>query len=193
MMGVTSLEVYNTVYNITLINNKLKMLRKNEQLKSLNVDIQLVVNVEYLNKISDKEKGIIFKIDSYSKNRKLTRKYFDQLREIIHQIIQNKTTFNIPDFGIEFEFFEIELTPGVYELVDIDITIKQIHSDSNFAFELYIQAGTISMKSVLTISTSIRLNAELKTLLGFTNKENTERTHESEKPVMITTTETKFI
>ena len=52
MMGVTSLEVYNTVYNITEKNNKLKILLKDEQLISLNVDTQLVMNVEYLYKIS---------------------------------------------------------------------------------------------------------------------------------------------
>ena len=80
MMGVTSLEVYNTVYNITERNNKLKILLKDEQLKSLNVDTQLVMNVEYLYKISDMqstsgiEKIITFMVDSNSKNKKLTRK-----------------------------------------------------------------------------------------------------------------------
>ena len=58
MMGVTSLEVYNTVYNITEKNNKFKILLKDEQLKSLNVDTQLVMNVEYLYKISDVKKLI---------------------------------------------------------------------------------------------------------------------------------------
>ena len=49
MMGVTSLEVYNTVYNKTRINNNFKTLLEDEQLKSLNVDTQLVINVvEYL-------------------------------------------------------------------------------------------------------------------------------------------------
>ena len=56
MMGVTSLEVYNTVYNITEKNNEFKILLKDEQLKSLNVDIKLVMNVEYLYKISDVKK-----------------------------------------------------------------------------------------------------------------------------------------
>ena len=58
MMRVTSLEVYNTVYNITEKNNKLKILLEDEQLKSLNVDTQLVMNVEYLYKISDVKKLI---------------------------------------------------------------------------------------------------------------------------------------
>ena len=55
MMEVTSLKVYNTVYNITPINKKLKILLKDEQLKSLNIDIGLVMNFEYLYKIFDKE------------------------------------------------------------------------------------------------------------------------------------------
>ena len=38
MMGVTSLELYNTVYNITEKHNKLKILLKDEQLKSSNID-----------------------------------------------------------------------------------------------------------------------------------------------------------
>ena len=90
---------------------------------------------------------------------------------------------NIPQFGIENEFFEIELTPRVYELVDINITINQKLSD--FDFELNIQADTIS--SVLTSSNNKHFNSELNTLLGFTNTDYSEGTDKSEKPVMITT------
>ena len=88
MMGVTSLEVYNTVYNITEKNNKFKIL-KDEQLKSLNVDTQLVMNVEYLYKAFDNiEKINSFIVDSYSTNKKLIKKDFDQLKKIIYQINQ---------------------------------------------------------------------------------------------------------
>ena len=52
MMGVTSLEVYNFVYNISGKNIILKVFLKDEQLKSLNIDTQLVINVEYLYKTS---------------------------------------------------------------------------------------------------------------------------------------------
>ena len=85
MMGVTSLEVYNTAYNITEKNNKFKILLKDEQLKSLNVDTQLVMNVEYLYKISDVKKINTIMVDSYSKKKKLTRKDFDKLKKIIIQ------------------------------------------------------------------------------------------------------------
>ena len=45
------------------------------------------------------------------------------------------------------------------------------------------------MKSVLTTSNTIHFNSELNTLLGFTNTDYSEGTYESEKPVMITTTD----
>ena len=191
MMGVTSLEVYKTVYNITEKNNKLKILLKDEQLKSLNVDTQLVMNVEYLYKISNVEKINTVMVDSYSKNKKLTRKDFDKLKKIINQINQNikDKTIVIPEFGIENDFVEIELTPGVYELVDINRIMKQKLSDSAFEFEFNIEADIISMKSVLTTSNPIYFNSKLNELLGFTNTHYIEGTHISEKPVMITTTD----
>ena len=191
MMGVTSLEVYNTVYNITEKNNKLKILLKDEQLKSLNVDTQLVMNVEYLYKISDVKKINTFMVDSYSKNKKLIEKDFDQLKKTINQINQNikDKTIIIPEFGIENDFVEIELPPGVYELVDINRIMKQKLSDSDFEFEFNIEADTISMKSVFTTSNPIYFNSKLNELLGFTDTNYIEGTHISEKPVMITTTD----
>ena len=48
MMGVTSLEVYNTVYNITEKNNKLQILLKYEQLDALEFDTGVVPNIKKL-------------------------------------------------------------------------------------------------------------------------------------------------
>ena len=45
MMGVTSLEVYNTVYKITEKNNKLQILLKYEQLVALEFDAGVVPKV----------------------------------------------------------------------------------------------------------------------------------------------------
>ena len=42
MMGVTSLEVYNTVYNITEKNNKFKILLRKDQIDILGLDTELV-------------------------------------------------------------------------------------------------------------------------------------------------------
>ena len=42
MMGVTRLEVYNTVYNTTEKNNKLKIVLRKDQLDSLGLDTEIV-------------------------------------------------------------------------------------------------------------------------------------------------------
>ena len=56
-MGVTSVGVYNTVYNITGKNNKLKFLLTDEQLEELGVNTQLVKDAEYLYRtVEDEEK-----------------------------------------------------------------------------------------------------------------------------------------
>ena len=57
MMGVTSLEVYNTECNITEKNNKLKILLRKDQLDSPGLDTEIVKKVDYLYKTSD-NKGI---------------------------------------------------------------------------------------------------------------------------------------
>ena len=84
MMGVTSLEVYNTVYNITNSNNKLKILLTDEQLIEHGVDIVLVKNIKSLyesynlenqeayNEFVEKVSTII--TNSYSENNKLAKK-----------------------------------------------------------------------------------------------------------------------
>ena len=53
MMGVTSLEVYNTVYNITEKNNKLENLPSKQQLEEHRVDTELVPNIKNLYESSD--------------------------------------------------------------------------------------------------------------------------------------------
>ena len=140
MMGVTSLEVYNTVYNITEKNNKLKILLRKDQLDVLGLDTELVKKVEYLYKTSDKsgisniEKINKLIVDNYTnkKKRGLTQEDFDTLTEIINLIIlentkNNKGSLNIiiPDYLIFIDHVKIELTPGVYELVDLNNAIKE--------------------------------------------------------------------
>ena len=139
MMGVTSLEVYNTVYNITEKNNKFKILLRKDQIDVLGLDTELVKKVEYLYKTSDKS-GIsniekIYKliVDNYmnKKKRDLAQEDFDTLPEIINLINlentkNNKGSLNIiiPDYYIVTDQVKIELTPGVYELTEINNAIK---------------------------------------------------------------------
>ena len=139
IMGVTSLEVYNTVYKITEKNNKLKILLRKDQLDILGLDTELVKKVEYLYKTSDNE-GIsnIEKInklivDNYKnkKKRALTKEDSDFSTELINLVNlentkNNKGSLNIiiPDYNIFIDHVKIELTPGVYELTEINNAIK---------------------------------------------------------------------
>ena len=118
--------------------------------------------------------------------------------------MKSKIPITIPNFEIENEFIDINLVPGVYELIEINNTIKQIITDSGyelddkskfkkdltvFSIEFNIIPDTISMKSVLTTSNPIHFNSELNKVLGFTQRDYPSGTHTSEKPVMITTTD----
>ena len=294
MMGVTSLEVYNTVYNITEKNNKLQIILNDQQLKELKLDSGLILFVEDLyvtyfgkpytlseyNEFVEKANKLI--TNSYSKKNKLTRIDFDYLTKIVKSLNEiynnrlnqetinqerslaklnreriikeykdhlkqvkinweeikweeiiledaeaNATTnaasqttqenheddeddedgevnrvssqvnqtnqinqINLPPFDIvENDFFEIYLTPGVYELVDINNAIKQKINESDYDFKFDLIPDTISMKSVLTTSNNIQFNSKLNTVLGFTHTVYPPGTHTSEKPVMITTTD----
>ena len=107
--------------------------------------------------------------------------------KIIDQSNLDKNNITIPEFGIENNIFEIELSPRVYELVDINNAIKQRLSGSDF--ELNIKADTISMKSVLTTFNNKPFISIRNTLLGFTNTDYSEGTHKSDNPLLIKTTE----
>ena len=97
MMGVTSLEVYNTVFTITNSNNKLEIVLNDQQLKEFNLDSELLVFVEDLYKSyfvkPHKYSEFIEKVNklitnSYSKKKKLTRVDFTYLTKIIESLNQ---------------------------------------------------------------------------------------------------------
>ena len=50
MMGVTSLEVYNSVYNITQKNNSFQMQLTDEQIAKPGIDTKFAMNIEFLHK-----------------------------------------------------------------------------------------------------------------------------------------------
>ena len=145
MTRVTSLEVYNTVYNKLEKKNKLEIQFTRQQLKSLNVDTELQENVyDYSIKINQAKtlasyNEFLEKINksinkSYSK--KLTRSDLNRITRKIQDVQQDAkllnldfegasrkhqlNTINIPEFEIVHDHFRIELLPGVYELVDIN-------------------------------------------------------------------------
>ena len=215
MMGVTSLEVYNSVYNITNKNNSFQIQLTDEQLNG--IDTKLVMNIEYLHrtKQSNFVKTVYNLMDTSFKNKKkLLKNDLDKIKYIISQYkneewlnIDENTkslvnTIQIPSFEtidlpIMNEKIEIKLQPGIYELTDLNTTIEQklrYYNQANGEFKINglsinIEADTISMKSVLTTSNPIYFNSKLNELLGFTDTNYIEGTHISEKPVMITTTD----
>ena len=196
MMGVTSLEVYNTVYNITEKNNKLKFFTTEQNLKEYKIATEFIPKIKNLYETSDIEE--IKKLINDVKFKKVLfpENYYDELEKIIDQInkyIEDKTNiFDLNGIGSVSNCLGIEIPPGAYELNDISNTIQQefINSCGFYSdFKFNIEADTISMKSVLTTLYSIYFNSELNTLLGITNKGYSAGTQRSEKPVMITTTD----
>ena len=198
MMGVTSLEVYNTIYNITEKNNKIKFFETEEMLKEYKFANEFIPKIKHLYETSKIEEIKNLMNDVKFKKVIFPNNYYDDLNKIIDQINQNiKDKTNILDLdgiGSVSNCLGIEIPPGAYELDDISNTIQQELNNScgsllDSDLKINIKADTISMKSILTTSFSIYFNSELNTLLGFTKTDYTAGTHKSEKPVMITTTD----
>ena len=198
MMGVTSLEVYNTVYNITEKNNKIKFFETEKMLKEYKFATEFIPKIKNLYETSDIEE--IRKLINDVKIKKVVfpNNYYDDLNKIIDQIIQNiKDKTNILDLhgiGSVSNCLGIEIPPGAYELDDTSNTIQQelINSCGSLLdsdLKINIKAETISMKSILTTSDPIYFNSELNKLLRFTKTDYSSGTHISENPVIITTTD----
>ena len=201
MMGVTSLEVYNSVYNITNKHNSFQIQLTDEQLNG--IDTKLAMNIEYLHKTNqpDFNKTVYGSINTTFKKKKLLKTDLDEIKDIINQhesenLLNKLKIFEVIDLPIMNEKIEIKLQPGIYELSDLNTTIQQKlqyyqdHREYKInGLSINIEADTISMKSVLTTSNPIYFNSKLNKLLGFTDTNYIEGTHISEKQVMITTTD----
>ena len=194
MMGVTSSDVYNTVYNITKKNNKFKMLHLEKLLIKYKAATEFVSKIKNLFETSgDLEKVNKFIVDNNNQRYTFAKTVYDYLIKIIDQTYQkitDKTNIIVVDYIASVtDSIEIELPPGAYELVDIIIAFQQKFIDCCPDIKLNIEADTISMKSDLTTSSSIQFISELNKLLGFTKTDYPAGTHKSEKPVMIATTD----
>ena len=213
MMGVTRLEVYNTVYKIT-IDNKLQIMPTEEQTKECRIATELAPkNASFYDifvtkfKTEDDEEynEFVEKTNTFiSNSKKLTGKDFNHLQILIEDFNQRQgdQQMTIAAFDIEMDFIEMELPPGVYALDEINNAIKQKIIESGYelvntrqsinpvllssSIEFNIEAVTILLKSILTTSNLIRFNTEMNKFLGFTSTIYDEGTHKSEKSVMIT-------
>ena len=90
MMGVTSLEMSNTVYIITPASYNFEILPKDQQFKELGIDTQIVLKVEYLYNTINLQDGEEytkfpkkFIVDSYSEKMKHTGKNSDQPMKVL--------------------------------------------------------------------------------------------------------------
>ena len=94
IMGVTSLKVYKTVYNITEKNNIFEIRLTLQDVKPLKVDTRLLPNVyDYFNKFHETATQASFNeyvektnkliVDSYSKDKKLSTVDFNELKKVI--------------------------------------------------------------------------------------------------------------
>ena len=80
---------------------------------------------------SNIEKIIKLVVDNYKKKPSLTKENFDTLTELINLVNlentkNNKGSLNIilPNNNVFLDHVKIELTPGVYEFVDLNNAIK---------------------------------------------------------------------
>ena len=203
MMGVTSLEVYNTVYNITEKNNKF-LIELDPELMSKISEIKLkpiflfiekqsqspIPKDQFIKQLLEKTKHIKFCNKDYQDfesallTLKLTQNEIDSLDMKFHSSDNNK------------DYCLIDFPPGVYELKDINKTLGGILYNVNKNYkkilpstseiQINIEADTISMNSILKTSHTVVFNSELNKVFGFTKTEYPKGTHKSEKPVMIT-------
>ena len=203
MMGETSLEVYNSVYNVTNKNNSFQIQLTDEQLSV--IDTKLVIDIEYLHKTNqpDFNKTVYVLTSTTFKNKKkLLKKDFDKIKDIISQhksgnLLSKLQIFEVIYLPIMNEKIKIKLQPGIYELTDLNTAIQQklrYYSQANGEYKINglninIEADIISRKSVLTTSNPICFKSKSNELLGFTMEYYIQGTHISEKPVMITTTD----
>ena len=143
MMGVTSLEVYNSVYNISNKNKSFQIQLTDEQLSG--IDTKLVMNIEHFHrtKQSNFVETVYNLLDTSFKNKKkLLQNDLDKIKDIISQYkneewlnIDENTkslvkTIQIPSFEtfdlpIVNEKMEKKHQPGIYELTDLNIAIEQ--------------------------------------------------------------------
>ena len=117
MMGVTSLEVYNSVYNITNKNNSFQIQLTDEQLNG--IDTKLAMNIEYLHKTNqpdfNKTETVYGLINTTFKNKKkLLKNDLDKIKDIINQhesenLLNKLKIFKVIDLPIMNEKIEIKL------------------------------------------------------------------------------------
>ena len=209
MMGVTNLEVYNTVYNIDHHNNRFTILI-NELQRSKRSDHKIEFDIEYFPneetfRIKNSEgeiidinyfghedkKNIIQQVEEMKKEYKqeklmeLHYKIIEEQERIIKKIKQKEL---IEDQRLTKN--EIIIPPGVYEFEELNKIIQQLIQTINKnlnvnPIEIKIESNTINMHCLLKTNYAIEFNSKFNEVLGFSKKIYYPGEHISEKVINI--------
>ena len=204
MMGVTNLEVYNTVYNINETNNKFEIYKSGLQgfepiTKHINEKGELYIRKD--------EKSIeIEKQIHQNKNicDDVSTNYVEKMNEVKPKINKHvnydkyNEFYNLLNVCTRNDFLEltsITIPPGIYEFNELNDCIQRIIQKNNESFKLIektiepikfeIVADPINMHCTLTTNHKILFNSKLNEVLGFENKFYDPGQHISEKVINI--------
>jgi len=219
MMGVTSLEVYNTVYNITEMNNEFMIVLAEEGSWLVEVsnkyieytrekrseDFPKALELIEISKEEDVDRSQLinalkeqyeeasvddFHFIQFLRDQKFSEEEIISITGIRESIKPTETEFSklTNNISIGGNKLRVRLNPGIYELVDINNSIKELLLNLvDFEGpEVSIVADTISMRSILTTTHPIIFSSTLNSLLGFIKTDYPPGNHRSEKPAMIT-------
>ena len=207
LMGVTNLQVYNTIYNITPKNNKLKIYILDSQLKEYGVDLEIASKIENIytyffkdvEDVKEYNKSISNIIDLINNSQKLIQDDYIRIKKVVEKINNdpNKPLINIK-FPVFYTFqneIEIEITPGIYELEEINEFIKHEILIRGFrgVVEFSIEVDIKSMKSIINSSNPFYFNSDLNLLFGFIEKEFSQGIYKSEKTIMLLNTDKVYL
>ena len=196
MLGLTDLEVYNSIFNITEENNKFELYRDTSDkfgFLELKDELEEILNISHITSehLDDEVLGprIIDEFIKLSNEKKNTDGYMILLLGYSRSLFRDfesylRIVIGLPEEGIQLilkeynsHFITYELTPGIYSIQDISDTI---HTFSGHTETMQIEYDDISMKTKIIskyidgrkmfVLGTLRFDERsfLHTLLGFT-------------------------
>ena len=167
LMGVTNLQVNKTVYNITKSNNTLIVRLNGEQLEELRVDTKLVEKIRNLYETADtiiaetvkKNAENLQKLLNESYDKEILQQDYEEIKSIVESVklYPNPPEIKIPSFKIiAYIHFQIYLTPGIYEIKEINECIQELIKKDIISLsaplKFTVEADTTTMKSIIKLS-----------------------------------------
>ena len=168
-----------------------------EQLEELGVDTKLPNLYETadkkMQKLSTNMQKKIQTLLNESYDKQILHKDCEEIKFIVDSVklYPDPPEMKIQSFKIiACIHFRIYLTPGTYEIKEINECIQELIKKELISLstpaKITVEADTVTMRSIIKSSNPFYFNSNLNLLLGFTEKNYLSGTHKSEKPVMIT-------